>query len=181
MISLRRTLSVFTMILAIGILLGCQNSPLEPQLETQPKPAMSIQYIQASSHALGLAKGKISTTALVDADEETVLGGDIMDGNAVIIPAGALEKDMTMTFTLEVTQDGILVFSVESPDMDAGEHIYFQDGKTSTLIVNGSWLAQQPDAAVNIESNEQFPAVQDGDSYHVNLPHFSSYAWVIMD
>lgn len=181
MISLRRTLTVFTVILAIGVLFGCQNSLVEPPTNLENETTTQVRYIKASAHALGLAKGEISTTVTVDADEGATLGGSSMEGNAVEIPADALEEDMTLQFKLEVTDEGILQFAVKRTDGEDGGHIYFRNGKTSTLLVNEEWLAEEPNLAVNLESGDQFPATQAGDMFKADLPHFSTYIWSIAD
>jgi len=162
---------------ALALLVSCQNSLMEPQTSANS----SVEYIKANPQILGLAKGELSITKTVTVSNGAYLGGPSMEGNYVSIPGGALDENMSMTFTIEVTDDGVLLFSVEGAGVPEGEHIYFTDGKTATMAVNKDWLVSEPNVAVNIDTDERYDVVETDKSYLVELPHFTLYAWGITD
>lgn len=164
-------------IVALALLVSCQNSLMEPR----PTANASVEYLKASPKILGLAKGELSITKTVTKNNGAYLGGPSMEGNYVSIPGGALDENMSMTFTIEVSEDGILLFSVEGEGVPEGEHIYFNDGKTATMAVNKDWLSAEPDVAVNIETDERYEVAETASNYMVELPHFTLYAWGITD
>ncbi|MBS1271662.1 MAG: hypothetical protein MAGBODY4_00794 [Candidatus Marinimicrobia bacterium] len=171
-----KSLAAFVVV-ALALLIGCQNSITEPQ----PATNASVEYIKAGPKVLGLAKGELSITKTVTTNNGAYLGGPDMEGNYVSIPGGALDENMSMTFTIEVTDDGILLFSVEGAGVPEGEHIYFNDDKTATMAVNKDWLAAEPNVAVNIGTDEQYDVTEIDTHYLVELPHFTGYAWAITD
>ncbi|MCF7803689.1 MAG: hypothetical protein K9N46_00120 [Candidatus Marinimicrobia bacterium] len=164
-------------VITLVALVSCQNTPMQPQSET----AAGIQYVKANPEVLGLAKGELSVTEVVTKNNGAVLGGEDMHGNYVSIPGGALDENMTMTFSIDVTEDGVLTFSVEGAGVAEDEHIYFNDGQTATMAVNKDWLSDEPDIAVLIGADEQYTVSETAESYLVELPHFSRYAWGILE
>jgi len=151
---------------------GCQNVPTEPLTQQEE----NIHLIQASAKALGLAKG-VRVGKWISSEEGGTLGGAATFNNYVQIPPGALEKDMFLTLSIDITRAGALVFSITGRGVPRGEHIYFEDGKVSTLVVNGEWLARVPELAVNIDTGEQFAVQHAGSTFMAALPHFSRYGW----
>jgi len=159
----------------IGLILGCQSNPLSP---TAPTDAGSVRLIQASPAVLGLAKGALKVETMVSAEEGATLS---IQGNYVRIPAGALAQDMRMTFTISITPQNELQFQVEGEGVQPGEHIYFQDGKLSTVAVSKKWLAESPDTGINVGTWEQYAVSATSTQYLFQVPHFTTYGWGIAD
>lgn len=170
----RISIVLFGMVM-IGLILGCQNNPLSP---TTSQNAGSVRLVKASPEVLGLAKGSLSLETVVTAQQGAVLG---IQGNYINIPAGALEKDMHMTFTISITSDNELQFQVEGEGVQPGENIYFQDGKLSTVAVSKDWLAAAPNTGINVETLEQYSVRTTPTHYIFQVPHFTAYGWGIAD
>lgn len=168
---------VVMVVLVLAVLVSCQNTIMEPQTADEP----TLQYVKANPAILGLAKGELSVTKLVTANNGGTLGGPAMEGNYVAIPGGALDENMSMTFTIEVTDEGILTFSVVGAGVAEGDHIYFNDDLTATMAVNKDWLSAGPDIAVNLGTNETYAVTETDTHYLVELPHFTLWAWAITD
>lgn len=159
--------------LIFGLVIGCNDSVQEPQAP--------YSLVNANPAMLGLAKGELLTTVDVDSENGAVLTSDDMAGNYIKIPAGALQSDMTLTFSISIDSEGALLFGVEGDGVAAGEHIYFENGKTSMIAVDKNWLAATPDQGMNYETFEKYD-VTDGDTHWlIEVPHFSLYAWIITD
>ncbi len=154
------------------IFVGCQNELNSPTAHHSD----NYHLVKANSQIVGLAKD-VNVEEWVDSESGGTLGGEATFGNYVIIPPGALSADMLLSFSLTVSNDGVLIAYVESADAAPGEHIYFENGKVSTLVVNQDWLAGYPDVAINIDTGEQYDIVPDANSFAAQLPHFSRYAW----
>lgn len=169
---MRKLSSVGFSVLFISLLVftGCQNEL------NSPNQADSYQLIKASASVIGLAKN-VKVQEWINAEAGGTLGGEATSGNYVVIPPGALSEDMLLSFSLTVNDDGILVASVEGEGVAPGEHIFFEDGSVSTLVVNQDWLAGNPDVAVNIDTGEQYGIELGTNSFAAQLPHFSRYAW----
>ncbi len=159
-------------LLSVGFITSCEQG-IEPQ-ET-------IKFVKVNPAFIGLAKGELLTSTDIDSEIGATLTSEEMSGNYIDIPAGALKEDMTLTFSITVDPDGVLIFGVEGDGVPVGEHIYFNENKTSTIAVNKDWLSATPEQGVNYETLEQYD-VTDGDTHWlIEVPHFSLYAWIITD
>ncbi len=164
---------IFTILLAAGIVvIGCQNVPTEPLTQREG----NIHLIKASAEALGLAKG-VRVGKWISSEEGGTLGGAATFSNYVQIPPGALAEDMFLALSIDINEEGALVFSVTGQGVPRGEHIYFEEGKVSKLVVNAGWLANAPELAVNIDTGEQYEVVKVGGTFMAELSHFSRYGW----
>ncbi|MBD3275763.1 MAG: hypothetical protein GF372_10645 [Candidatus Marinimicrobia bacterium] len=165
---------IFTLLmLFIGLVIGCNNSPGEPE--------STYSLVKANPAMLGLAKGELLTTVDVSSEDGALLTSDAMAGNYIEIPAGALDDDMTLTFSISVDSEGALLFGVEGDGVAAGEHIYFEDGKTSVIAVDKEWLSATPAQGMNYETFEKYDVTDGGTHWLIEVPHFSLYAWIITD
>jgi len=162
-------------VILMGFILGCQNNPLSPPIQEE---AGSFRLAKASPEVLGLAKGSLKMEAVVNSEQGATLK---IRNNYIRIPAGALEKDMYLTFTISLTSDHELLFQVEGEGVPAGEHIYFQDGKQSTIAVNKRWLAEAPSIGINVDTHEQYTVKTTRTHYIFQVPHFTAYGWGITD
>jgi len=154
------------------IFVGCQNDLESPTAHHSD----NYRLVKANPQIVGLAKD-VNVKEWIDAESGGTLGGEATLGNYVIIPPGALVEDMALSFSLEVNKEGVLIAVVKENGAAPGEHIYFKDGKVSTLVVNQDWLAGHPDVAINIDTGEQYDIVPDANSFAAQLPHFSRYSW----
>lgn len=159
--------------LVIGLVIGCNDSPGEPE--------GTFSLVKANPAMLGLAKGELLTTAEVSSENGALLTSDAMAGNYIEIPAGALGSDMTLTFSISIDSEGALLFGVEGDGVAAGEHIYFEEGKTSVIAVDKEWLAATPEQGMNYETFEKYDVTDGGTHWLIEVPHFSLYAWIITD
>ncbi len=185
---MKRISSAFTGILiaflAAGLIVGCQNMPLQPDMNAPPDAGMST-LVPLNRAYIGLAKSVESDTQFVTIVDGGTLGGEQTDSNYVVIPAETLQEDMQLYFTLETihSDDGTdevgLGFRVDPVDSDAEVgHIYFQDGKSAELYVNKTWLDGTPSFVKNLDSGETVEGVEDtGTHYKIDVPHFSTWAW----
>jgi len=154
------------------IFISCQNELNSPTAQYPD----NYQLIKANPQVVGLAK-EVGVQEWIDFESGGTLGGEATFGNYVVIPPGALSEDMLMSFSLDVSNDGVLIATVEKAGAAPGEHLYFEDGKVSTLVVNKDWLAGQPDVAINIDTGELYNIDQDANSFAAQLPHFTRYSW----
>lgn len=173
--SVTRLTAALVGIIMIGLILGCQENPLAP---TSQEEAGNFRLVKASPEQLGLARGSLTMKAHATRRHGAVLS---IAGNYILIPGGALEKDMNMTFTISLTNNNELLFQVEGEGVPSGEHIYFQRGKQSTVAISKKWLAETPNIGINVDTREQYTVRTTPTHYIFQVPHFTAYGWAITD
>jgi len=169
----KRTSLIVTSIFAIIVMLGCQNTPMEPVNSNSHMVKASQQL------TLGLAKDTYETSGVIGPDGGK-LGGANMAGNVLQIPKNALTENVDITFRAYQDANGVLVLEVERTG-EPGSHIYLEPGYTAELSTLKSNLSEQPTDIVNEETGDKYEAIDDGDYWKSEVPHFSNWRWYFVE
>ena len=175
-----------SLVLVLGLMIGCSDNSLNPQSQvpntTNLLNANQDYFDQVETltqENQGLSRGwLLQDTKYVRADRGAVLGGWRTLWNYVEIPPNTLLEDQVLSFSVGITGEGALVFSVGRPQARES-HVEFQEGKTATLMVSKRWLNEAPEYIINYDdqSEEYSTSGETPEFYLAKVPHFSRWAW----
>ncbi len=188
MIRVKLILTGLVALLAFGLVMTCQQTPLDPMQSDQTEELGQYKAVPVSPEFMGLAKSLGNDVEEITREDGGTVGGLNTHINTVVFPPYALVQDCRIHLSVELVDDpedpmyGGVIFSVSAftnENSAVKEKVSIEPGKTAKIYANKKYFTAKPSGVLNMESGEINTDVVDcGTHWMIEVAHFSSWGWI---